>query len=337
MSKAAYNLVLALGHVLLFSWQCVMLIFRLGRIVFGYEKREKDRQLQAERQLILREATPSNASTCFGDLEGATIFSFRVVDKARMDLGTLKFWYCPQTKSYYRDFTFLNKDVSKALGLRNIPLTPQKVSKGDAVTALREESMRELEKLLVQRFSALAARPLAPPPTATAMLPPPAFTQQRFAPTPNASRQFNQPVQDVSPKPAAAPRQPMATQAPQPPARATASAARSEGAKVLSVDEGVYLFSGLAKRVIRNTKPGGAEHVEIEQFCLDIRLTTAEARGAVRRIWGADLERAIQDSQAKHDSLIRVEYHGRVQVKNDSGNGTSYKNLYEITCIGARR
>ena len=336
MGKAAYNLVAALGHVLLFSWQCVMLIYRLGRIVFGLEKRDKERVLQAERQLILREASVINASTGFGDLEGATIFSFRVVDSAKVDLGTLKFWYCTQSKSYYRDFTFLNKDVSRALGVRNIPMSPQKVSKGDAVTALREESMRELEKLLQQRFSALAAGSNVQP-TSNAVLPAPAFPQQRYASPANAPRQAYQPVQDVNPKPATAQRQFMARQATPAPVRPAAPAARSEGAKVVSVDEGVYLNSGLAKRVIRKNKPGGSEQVEIEQFYLDIRLTSAEPRGAVRRIWGADLERAIQDSQAQRDSLIRVAYHGRVLVKNDSGDGESYKNLYEITCIGGRR
>ncbi len=333
MNKAAYNLVAALGHVLLFSWQCVRLIYQLGRIVFGLEKRDKQRQLQAERQLILCEASATNASTCFGDLEGATIFSFRVVDSTQMDLGTLKFWYCSQSKSYYRDFTFLNKDVSKALGVRNIPLNPQKMTKGDAVTALREESMRELEKILHQRFSALALSPTTLP-TANVVLPPPAFPQQRYAQTP---RTATQPVQDVNPKPAAAQRQPMAKPASFAPQRAAAAAARSEGAKVVSVDEGVYLNSGLAKRVVRKNKPGGSEQVEIEQFYLDIRLTSAEPRGAVRRIWGADLERAIQESQAQRDSLIRVAYHGRVQVKSDTGSGEAYKNLYEITCIGGRR
>lgn len=328
MRNAAHNLLLALRHLSLFTWDFGSLVFRLLRLVTGVEYRKAAREAEAEKKLVLCPARTQPGSTDFTGYEPMTISTYRVCDTQRNSLGTMKFWYSQNEGVYYRDFTFVNPQMVRRLGLRNLPLQPVKLSKGDAMAALKEDTLREIESLLMARVNrphgvaTFVEDPATEqPPQAKAYA---AQESKRRSPAP-------EPVQDAAIK------TPTESVQHEPRSQSAATASRATGAKVHSQYEGVFLASGIGRRSIKNNSTKGPEYIDVEQFYIDIRLIATEAKGAVHRVWGADLERALSASQAQPDDLIRVLHKGRTEVVNMDDGVKGFKNLYEVVRIGGKR
>lgn len=330
MRNPAHNLFEALRYLTLFTWDFGSLVFRILKFMSGVEHRKAQREADAEKKLVLCTANPKPASTDFSAYEPMTIFTHRVCDAQRIPLGTMKFWYCSTEGIYYRDFTFLDVKVSRRLGLRNVPLKPVKLTKGDAQAALREDSLREIETILAARIN-------QPQKVASYVEQVVSRKETNHSPSFGGenSHEGAKPhaVSDAEIKPVAPVHQPRAPERTQ----QSSSNVRSTGARVLSQYEGVFLAAGIGKRSIKNSSLKGPEYIDVDQFYVDIRLIASEARGAVHRVWGADLERALQASGAQADDLICVLHKGRTAVVNTDGGSNGFKNLYEVARIGGKR
>ncbi|MGH7428303.1 MAG: hypothetical protein ACREJ4_08090 [Candidatus Methylomirabilaceae bacterium] len=301
------------GHAILLSGQ---FIYELLAWVTGAERRQQRRADEAERQLVHKQATPVVASSDFSGYEPATIFSFRVTDRGGVTVGMLKFWFNQETRVFCRDFTFANRVVLDAFGARNIPLHPVKLVRGDTVAALREASLRDIERILQKRLASECGdfKPVVVAPVAALPAPAPAGD------APPALAQAPAALATAEPKDERRPAE-------------TPTSVRSKGARIRSQDEGILLGYGFGTRTLRDDGLGR----EIQQFYVDLRLTGGDAHGVVKRIWGADLERALEEGHVRRDMLVNVAFLGRTKVDGGPEEKPAFKNLYQVTQIGGRK
>lgn len=299
---------------------CGRLAWALVGLATGARARAERREAEAERRLVLRVATATAASSDFSAYQPNAIFPFKVTDRDGVVLGTLKLWFCPRTREFARDFTFLHKGLVETFGSRNVAMKPLKLTQGDTVAALRELSLREVETLLKKRL--FVSGP-AVQPSAVALVAPvlPVSPAVAAPETPRAARQV------------------VAEKAPAPAPAESAARVRASGAKMRSEHDGVLVGFGFAQRAVPDEKePNGTK--SIEQFYVDLELIAGATKGRPKRIWGNDLERALSAGNIQRDMLVRVAYYGktRIQVSDDSGRLVdTEKNLYEVTQIGGRK
>lgn len=305
------NAVISLGQAALCSAQ---LMWRALAWLTGAEGRRRRQEAEAERRLVLKGAQPVAASTDFSQLRPSTIYAFGVTDRHAVLVGTLKLWFKPQSRVFCRDFTFSNETVRDAFGARNLPLKPVRLAPGDTVAALREASLQEVERVLKKRLMAGAGDVL--PEAAKGAQAPPAVAAQ---PAAKAAAQASMPSNSGFGDESSAAR--------------SLAAKRAHGARIHSLDEGVLLAHGVASRTLGQ----GEAKRAIQQFYVDLRLTNGETVGVVKRIWGADLERALEEGQIKQDMLVSVAFLGRTRVDGGEDGTPSFKNLYQVTQIGGRK
>ena len=102
--------------------------------------------------------------------------------------------------------------------------------------------------------------------------------------------------------------------------------AKKYSSKALRVTEGELVDFGMKQ----NRHPDGTSY---QCYCADIRVDG----GAVVRVRGADLERAIEESQAQVGETIKACFLGRTKVDRPEGpdgkKGPEYKNLWSVEKI----
>lgn len=302
--------------VVTFVGNCVLLATRLivafCRWGCGASKREQLREMAEVRSLVLREARPASASTDFSAYQQSLIFVYRITDRRGADLGSLKFWFNPQTRVFRRDLTFTNSVLAKVFGHSNVPLPPASLARGDTVAALRESTLQELERILQKRErEKRLLRPITEPPVVPAL---PAPTPQRQVPLDAVGT----PAQRQMPSGHAV----------------EVKQAREQTAKVLSSDEGRLLGYGVAPRTLNNRDPKGPPTKRVDQFFVDLLPVAGAQAGAVKRKWGADLERALQEAKIELNTLVKVEHLCRVRVEARDDQDESWKNIYRVSRIG---
>ena len=95
-------------------------------------------------------------------------------------------------------------------------------------------------------------------------------------------------------------------------------------AKAEEYTAGILQSVGIQERTTGDRK--------FKQYCFDILITDGESRGMVKRVWGADLERALGESRALLGNKVEVCHHGSMPMPNASGV-SSYKNSYSMKLL----
>jgi hypothetical protein len=278
---------------------------RLLLEVSGVTERRRAREQALEAQLVLRRGEARPAGTDFSMLKGSTIFPSAVTDATGIPVGTLKIWYDADTRIAKREFTALHAGLVSALGNRRLPLEPKQLpSAADSLATLREVTLREVESILQRKLRKGTG---APP--------------------------VSSPAADTQARPAAAPAVPAGR-----PHAAVSGAVRSKAAHIHQTDEGYLEGAGLADRTLQDREDPERGVQTIQQFYVDIVLTTGDNPGRVKRIWGADLERAIAAVEAFKGDHVRVKHLGRERAHGGAGDKRGvYKNVYEIEILGGRK
>jgi hypothetical protein len=93
-------------------------------------------------------------------------------------------------------------------------------------------------------------------------------------------------------------------------------------AEVVNRWQGVLVKSGTFERTLSGDT--------FSQFAVDVVLDNA---GVTHRIWGADLQRALQESKANHGDLVEVVHHGKSTDWNDGDGGGRRPNHYSVRVI----
>lgn len=280
-------------------------LLRLVLRLCGVEARRREREVALEAALVLRRATIGLQGVDTSQMRESQIFPFLVTDRSGVPIGTLKIWYDPHTRVAKRELTIVNKALSDALASPRLPLEPRRLQSVDSMATLREVSLREVEEILGRKFGAPVAGRTGPPPAAERPMP--------AAPS----------------LPAAAPRERTV------PARAV----RSKAAYVQQVDEGAVQDWGLDQRTIPDSdNPNGGMRT-IEHYFVDVQLTNGDNPGRIKRVWGADLERAIAAAKPQRGDHIRISHLGRQQIPGtEDDKRKRYMNMYDIELMmGAKR
>ena len=186
-----------------------------------------------------------------------------------------------------------NQRIEAAFGAKTFPLEPRAWSDDAQLEAIEQELVDEAERILKRRCDsqrvqtattkasgAVKAKPSAPTeaPAAAVVAPRPAAVKPPRAP---------QPPLAVSGRPGTLPPKPVA-------------ARQLAPAKVVNRSQGVLVDWGTFERTLN----GDTFH----QFAVDVVLDNA---GVTNRIWGADLQRALQEAQANRGDIVEVAHHGK--------------------------
>lgn len=275
-------------------------LLRVVMKLLGVEARRREREAAAEAALILRRATPLKSGVDTSQIRESLIFSYQVTDRSGVPLGTLKIWYDAETRVARRELTLVHPGLEAALGSRRLPLEPRRLPTADSIPTLREVSLREVEEMLRRKFGGdLGARVQSAADAPTPAALPPAAAKERAAP----------------PK-----------------------AVRARAAQVQQVDEGILQNYGWDTRTIPNNEDPEGGVRTIEHFFVDVELTNSDNPGQIKRVWGADLERAIKAAAPREGDSIRIKHLGRMPVSGRDGDKRRvYKNCYDIELIGAKR
>lgn len=283
-----------------------------------------------DKKLVLAIAKPTWAYTDFSAYKEASIESRTILDSRGRVLAQVKLWIYLGEQKCYREVMFINHLLLASVGINRLPLIPLGVGKSDSPAALLEVTVRELETWLRNRtpgtqFGIEAARSAAGKPQPLRVV---SVSPVVAEPAPAAHK----PLEPAAAAPVVAREQKVAVQKPSSEGQ---KAQPSQGdqfrraephpeikAKVEEFTVGILQSLGMQERTIGNRSP-------FKQYCLDILLTDGESRGMVKRLWGADLERALEESHAVLGNRVEVRHHGSMPTAN-AGGGTSYKNSYSI-------
>lgn len=250
----------------------------------------------------------------FEELEPLGITTAHVTDGQGTYLGVLKLWYCPSKRTCWREFTVAHSRLHGYLGAARLPLAPVKVANGDAIALVREYALREVEGILQRKLlpeqlqsTAPAKAPLlgsAPPADPVAVAP---RSDALHGPRRGATQQS---VKAASAVPSAQPR-------------------------VQQRDEGIFLKAGKDDRTLPDDQHPGREKV-VRMWFIDLELTNGDNPGQIKRIWGADLERWINQIDPQRGEHLRVEHLGRVKVgpEPEQGRRAARMNLYRVERTG---
>lgn len=291
-----------------------------------------------DKKLVLAVAKPVLASTDFSGYKEASIETRTIKDSRGRILAQVKLWIYLGERKCYREVTFLNHLLMASVGINRLPFQPLEFAKADTPAAVLEVTVRELETWLRNRtpgtqFGIEAARNAAakPPPLRVVGVAP-----VEDSPSPVARSAPKAPAPD-SPVPAAIPAAspavpPMAV-APRENAKqgtpATSEFQRAEPRPDIKAKAEEFVY-GLLQSVGMQERTTGAR--KFKQYCVDILLTEGDSRGMVKRLWGADLERALSESRARLGATVEVCHHGSMPIANAKG-GSSYKNSYSMRVI----
>lgn len=286
-----------------------------------------------DKKLVLAVANPSKAYTDFSGYKEASIESRAIQDSRGRVLAQVKLWTYLGEQKCFREVTFLNKLLLASVGINRLPLFPLDIGKSDTPAALLEVTVRELESWLRNRtpgtqFGIESARSAAGKPQTLGVvsvpadvLTPPVVTKPvEAAPVPKTVPEFKQgsvpaPYQYHEANNFASDQDSQFQRAkPRPEIQA----------KVEQHTSGILQSVGMQERTTGSRK--------FPQYCLDILLTDGESRGMVKRLWGADLERALSESKSKLGDRVEVCHHGSMPMANSAG-GSSYKNSYSMKVI----
>lgn len=283
-------------------------ISALGNIFLGSVTEWAEQR--RERKLILAIANPTKASTDFSNYKESSIESRTIVDSRGRVLAQVKLWIYLDTRQCFREFTFLNTLLRTSVGLNRLSFNPLHVGVGDTPAALIEVSVRELEAWLKNRtvgtqFGVESVRAAVATPFSLKVASLPAPIAQVV------------PIVGSAPATAAAPA-PSALPVVSPPAR------QEIKAKVEEFSRGILEGFGIQNRITGDRS--------FDQYCVDITLTEGDSRGMIKRLWGADLQRVVEESRANVGHRVEIQHHGSMPVANRSG-GSSYKNNYSLQVL----
>lgn len=281
-------------------------LLRLVLRLCGVEERRREREAALEAALVLRRASPRPVGPDTSRMRESAIFPYQITDKAGEAIGTLKIWYDAETRVAKRELTIVHPKLEAALASRRLPLEPRRLPTADSIDTLREVTLREVEEILRRKFGGAESG-----------------TRVEVAPAAVGEGAASQPR--------ALPSAPRERPVP-------AKAVRAKAAHVQQVDEGYVQSWGWDKRSIPdNDSPTGGMKT-IEHYYVDVELTNGENPGGIKRVWGADLERAIAAAAPRHGDRIRISHLGRQAMAGADGEKRrNYKNVYEIELMGAKR
>lgn len=273
-----------------------------------------------ERKLILKTANPSRAYTDFSRYKESEITSRAVIDSRGRVLAQVKLWLYLDTRTVYREVTFLNPLLRASVGLSRVPFAPLQMGVGDTVATMMEVSVRDFESWLRKRtagtqFGIEGARHAASKPVEAKVVStmPPVTTIAASQPAATAMpAQSAQPVTPPMAAPAAKPAAPVVPQPPRP------------RPKVEEEVRGILVKFGMEQRSMGDR--------QFDQFCVDLALTDKPDEGKPHRVWGTDLERGIVESRAKLGNKVAIQSHGSLPASNPTG-GRSQKNCFTILVL----
>ncbi|ABE47354.1 hypothetical protein [Polaromonas sp. JS666] len=274
-----------------------------------------------ERKLILRTASPSRAYTEFSGYKESEITSRAVIDSRGRVLAQVKLWLYLDTRTVYREVTFLNPLLRASVGLSRVPFAPIQMGVGDTPATMMEVSVRDFESWLRKRtagtqFGIECARNAAAKPAdarVVSTMPPVASVAAPQAASVVKATPPAQPVKPPVAAPAVKPAAPVAPKSPRP------------RAKVEEEVCGIVVKFGVEPRTI-GTRPS------FDQYCVDLELIDKPNEGKLHRVWGTDLERGIVESRAKIGDKVAIQSHGSLPTSNPTG-GRSQKNCFTILVL----
>lgn len=252
--------------------------------------------------------------------EPLIIATYRVTDMSGVDLGVLKLWFCQVSRICWREFAVGNRRLQGYLGSARVPLVPVRLKGGDSLPLVREPSLREVEALLKQK---LEAGQLQTPGTKPQQGVPEKLNPVVAKP-PNAAVVTAAVLPPMVEMPSGTPPDPDR------PSRGAPVAARTR-ARVLQVDEGFFVGSGTDRRTVPDDdSPGNMK--EVPSWYLDLELSNGENPGQVKRIWGADMERWVNQVQPRKGEHLKVEHLGRCRMggAEQEGRRPRTMNLYRV-------
>lgn len=295
-----------------------------------------------DKKLVLATAKPVVGSTDFSNYKEATIETREIQDSKGRILGRMKLWIYPHEKKCFREVTFISQLLMASVGMNRLSFPPLDFGKGDTPLSLFEITTRDFETWLRHRtpgtqFGIESARNAAAKPQPVRVV-----SVMPEEPPPVAAQQFQPKLEPVSSVPPVA-RFQAAPQMRSPAPGAVSQFAnapahqsdqvkqfqRAEPRPEIKAKAEEYTI-GLLQSVGMQDRTTGNR--QFKQYCFDILLTDGEQRGMVKRIWGADLERALGESRALLGNKVEVCHHGSIPMPNSSG-GSSYKNSYSMRVL----
>jgi hypothetical protein len=285
-----------------------------------------------EQKLILAVAKPSWAYTNFAGYKESSIESRTIHDSRGRVLAQVKLWIYLGERKCYREVMFLNHLLLTSVGINRLPFLPLEVGQSDTPAALLEVTVREFESWLRSRtagtqFGIEAARNAATkqqPLRVVSVLPVEAQQpQQQQQPVRN-----QEPLPRVTPMPQKPPVVPPSQEISSPPANQDqfqrAEPRPDIKPKTEEFTVGILQSVGMQDRTTATRK--------YKHYCIDITLTDGDSRGMIKRLWGADLERALTESHALLGNRVEVCHHGSMPITNANGS-SSYKNSYSMKVL----
>lgn len=293
-------------------------------------------QASRDKKLVLAMANPVLAFTDFSKYKEATIATREIQDSRGRVLGCMKLWIYPYELKCFREVSFINQLLMTSVGMNRVTFAPLGYGKGDTPAALFEVTAREFETWLRHltpgtQFGIESARHATSKPQVlkvVSVMPeeqPPPLTVRQVQPaplhTPVHPKLVQPPAQQSEPGRFA----PSRSDSPIQEGQFLRAEPRPDiKAKAEEYTAGILQSVGMQERTIIDRK--------FKQYCFDILLTDGESRGMVKRIWGADLERALGESRALLGEKVDVCHHGSMPMPN-AGGGSSYKNSYSMKVL----
>lgn len=289
-----------------------------------------------DKKRVLETARPVKAYTDFSGYKEASIETRTVQDSRGRILAQVKLWIYLGERKCYREVTFLNHLLLASVGINRLSLAPLGVGKSDTPAAMLEITVRELECWLRNRtpgtqFGHEAARNAAAKPQPLRVV---SVIPDEAPPAPVLKKPVVVPQHQPTQVPSQATEQRAAPQLPQAAfqrdpqmqsGQFQQAAPRPDiKAKAEEYTVGLLQSVGMQERTTNQRN--------FKQYCFDILLTDGDSRGMIKRLWGADLERALGESKALLGQTVEVCHHGSIPMPNSSG-GSSYKNSYSMRVL----
>jgi hypothetical protein len=282
-----------------------------------------------DKKLILARANPRVACSVFSDYKEAVIESRTVVDSRGRVLAQVKLWIYRDSRKCFREAVFLNTLLRNSVGLTKIGFLPLDFTKADTPAALIEVTVRDFEGWVRNRtagtqFGIEGARAASLKPVDVALAPLPAPIKRESVPAQAAPQMpvHTAPLAPQAPpqtaKTPVVPAQPFAP----PPTPAPPTAIKTKmAAPVQELTRGILTDFGQQDRTVADRS--------FKQFGIDLTLTQPPDRGTPTRIWGTDLERCLNEAQAKRGDHVEVHFHGSITVPG----GGNRKNGYTVLVL----
>lgn len=229
-------------------------------------------------------------------------------------IGYMLVWAYRSQGVVHAEVKLDNRRIEAVFGAKAFPLEPRSWSEDVPLEAIETELVDEAERVLVRRCQSRRSQAAPAKPVVAAK------PQAQRAPAAPAEAVAKAPAEMVKPsQPSSAqgtivgPR--TALRSKTPPVRQTARA------EVVDRSQGVLVNADTFERTLGDDT--------FRQFAVDVVLDA----GVTKRIWGADLQRALQESKANLGDLVEVAYHGKTANWNDEDGGSRRTNHYSVRVI----